>query len=316
MKTIMKRFILIILFHLCVISIFSQIADTEFGNSKNDVLDKLENRFGLPDSQDDTHITYWDKSYADHVWGYINFDFKVDTQDNSRLNYICLTKDFVYLESAKKFLYNLRKELPYTFYEAQKEVNILNSFEANDNGVKICLYIYYNKFAKEKYTVWLSYEDINIKYKEQDLNGSILYTTFGETYDKTESNLNEHFGEATYSDREAISYADITYDGINWHIATLFFTYTSSANYLSGIMLSKKCNNANEAKELRNYICYHKFSNYNFGKYKIENNGFMSLLSDGSDKYIIVRISKNKYNSPYVVDVIIKSELYNSNDKL
>ena len=42
----------------------------------------------------------------------------------------------------------------------------------------------------------------------------------------------------------------------------------------------------------------------------------MSLLSDGSDKYIIVKISKNKYNSPYVVDVIIKSELYNSNDRL
>lgn len=310
---------IILLIGLLLISICAnaQIADTQFGESQESVLQKLTNRFGYPDEgdYDDIHITYWNKSYAGHNWDYINFDFKTDSVGYTHLEYNCLTKDFITLESAKKYLVNLKSSLSYSFTQAKKEDNVLFSYEAHENNTVINLYIFYNRKEKKKYTVWLTYEAESIEYKEQDLNSSIMDTNMGDSYEEVESKLYSKYGVEEDKDRRGIIYKDVVFAGIKWNAAFFTFEYTTSTSHLNCIMLTKGCFTSEDAKNLRDKILHEKIGPQKW-QYKINDDGFKMYHIDMEDKEMYIMISKSKLGYSYDVNFIEQSKLYTSEDKL
>lgn len=311
----MNKFLFAFFFLFYTVCSYSQIADTKMGMSKEVVQKMLQNRFGYTDNTDETSITYWDVSYAGYKWDYINFDFKIDKQDQSHLSEIELSRDFVYLESAKEFLYKLKEKLSYDFAIEKTRANVPLSYESHNNDSEVNLYIYINKNSKKKYSVWLCYEDEKPLYVEQDLNESILYTNFGDSYDKTKRILEHKLGNCSESSRDWITYDDVWFANIKWDSSYFYFIYTSTTSHLSAILLRKSCFDADEAKRFRDNICKYKFCNHTFNKYKIEENGFKTRYSDESESLVIVSIKKDYADAPFSVIVIVRSKLYNSEDK-
>lgn len=311
----MKHIILFCLFLLVCTSAYSQIADTQFGESNGSVLKKLQNRFGYPDDNDDAHIIYWDKSYANHDWDYITFDFKTDVDGNTHLNYNALTKDFITIESAKNFLFGLKSNLSYNFNQAKKETDVLYSYTADENSSTIDLYIYFNRGEAKKYTVWLTYQADTIDYKLQDLTSSVMYTHFGDSYDKTMSILESKYGFPDDQSRDNILYKDVNFAGLKWDAAFFTFDYTTSTSHLTGIMLTKGYYSSEEAKNGREKILRNLIHPKEW-QYKNDDNGFKQYLIYNGDRNYLISIAKKLIGYPYAVNVIIKTNLYQNEDKL
>lgn len=226
-----------------------------------------------------------------------------------------MSKDFSTLVSAKNFLINLKSELQYTFTQAEKEKNVFSSYKAKKDNKDIELYIYYNSGEAKKYAVWLAYTCDSIDYKEQDLNSSIMYTNFGDTYEDTKSILYSKYGLAEESEREGMLYSDVVFAGTKWDHAFFKFVYTSTTNHLTSIMLSKGCDSAEDAKSLRETILHEKI-NPNDWKVKTDDNGFKSYLVEKRDRYYVIIIERGDPEYPYWVRVAIYSTLYQAEDKL
>lgn len=311
----MKRYVFLCVLLLAYIPAFCQIVDTQFGESRSDVFNKVNNRFGYPEVNDDECITYFDVKYANRSWNYISFNFKTDNVGNTHLYSNDLSKDFYTLESAKKFLLDLKSNLSYNFKQAEKEENVYFSYEAKKENSEVSLYIYNTKREK-KFTVWLTYCADTIDYEEQDLNSSIMSTNFGDTYDETLSNLESKYDYPETDEREFILYKDVVFAGKRWDQVFFSFIYTSTTSHLNCIVLVKGCDTAESAKNERDEILREKIHPSEWG-YNIDKNGFKSYIVNGEDRRFIIRIRSEKgFGFPYVVAVSIFSNEYSSEDNL
>lgn len=315
-KFIMKHIILFFLFLIVCTSAYSQIADTQFGELYNSVIQKLNNRFGNPDYKDDSMIEYSDKNYANRDWDHIRFSFKPDEDGNEHLNSNCLGKDFKNLETAKKFLFDLKAILPYNFSLEDDISDELYSYTANENNTTIDLCIYKDEIEKNKYTVWLDYNEYTTNYKIQDLSSSILYTNFGDSYDKTSSILESRFGEPATETRDYILYEYVDFAQLKWTTAFFKFQYTTSTSHLTDIVLSKGCNNSNSALFYRDLVKNIKIDSAKWYS-AIDKNGFKVYRGYYKDRVYNISIEKNVLKDyPYLVCVSISTNIYRDEDKL
>lgn len=312
----MKRYIFLWVLILAYLPAFCQIVDTQFGESRSSVYDKVNNRFGDPACNNDESITYYDVKYANRNWNYISFNFKTDKSGITHLYSNELSKDFYTLEGAKKFLLDLKSNLSYDFKQAEKEENVFFSYEATKGNKDIELYIFYNKNDYNKYSVWLSYEADTIDYEEQDLTSSIMSTNFGDTYSKTLHNLESNYNYPDEKGREFILYKDVVFAEKLWNQVFFSFLYTSTTSHLNCIVLVKGCDNAETAKIERDEILKEKIHPSEWG-YKTDKNGFKDYIVSEEDRKYIIRIRSGKdFGFHYVVTVSIFSKEYSSEDNL
>lgn len=282
---------LIIVLLLISLSVKAQIMGTHFGDSKENVLKSIANPLGYPNDQDDEYLTFFNTAYKDKTWDYITFRFKLDVNNNSHLYNIRLSKKFTDFEQSENFLLQTKQSMNFNFTEVDNIDDALYTYKAKTARYDIDIRMYGSSTTENKYSVWIDYTTNNIDYVEQNLNGSILNTNFGNSFDKTLNSLRQLLGKPNSYDGESILYQDVFYSGIRWDTLLFLFDNSNATGNLCGIFLSKFFGNLKEAEECEDELVSKYLSAYLFNKNGKNKYGLQRFAADNKEKLIIVDLT-------------------------